>query len=126
MHRPVVLAVLALATTATAQFRVPPLLPLIPPPVSHPAYAAQPLMNPDGGAQASPARSGGGTTTAPAAPPMPDTNGPKLAGRDLKKAIDKVASLRWFDDLPSARAEAAARNQPILWIQALGDLEGFA
>ncbi len=45
---------------------------------------------------------------------------------DLRSALDKVSALTWFDDLPSARAQAAAHNKPILWIQALGDLEGFA
>jgi len=133
MHRPVVLAALALASAVAAQFpgQVPALLPLVPPPVSHPAYAAQPLIdtgNPGrlDGNQPGGTRTGGPTGPGNSAPPQPDTSGPKLAGRDLKKAVEKVASLRWFDDMPSARAEAAAHNKPILWIQALGDLEGFA
>jgi hypothetical protein len=58
--------------------------------------------------------------------PDPATVGPKLAGKDLKKAVGKVADLKWHGKLGAARADAAASDKPILWLYALGDLEGFA
>lgn len=121
-----VLAVVTLLGAAAAQGMPSPLpgLPMTPPPVDHPALAAQPLMQDD-----SPARGGGGGAAAPAkAQPMPDpaTVGPKLAGKDLKKAVGKVADLKWHGKLGAARADAAASDKPILWLYALGELEGFA
>lgn len=56
----------------------------------------------------------------------PSTRGEQLAGKDLARAIATVTSLPWFDDLDAARLESAATGKPILWLQALGDLEGFA
>lgn len=64
-------------------------------------------------------------TAQPVEPP-PETHGIKLAGKELKRAVKQVAALRWHDDLADARAEAAATGKPILWLQALGDLEGPA
>jgi hypothetical protein len=63
--------------------------------------------------------------TRPPVPP-PETHGVKVAGKDLKRAVKQVAALRWHDDLTDARAESAATGKPILWLQALGDLEGPA
>ena len=127
MQRPVVLAVLALAGAAAAQMRGPlPGLPMCPPPVPHPALAAQPLI--DNGSSMQPATPPPAMAAAGCPEPTgdPATSGPKLAGRDLKDAVKKVASLKWHEELGQARAQAAAYNKPILWIQALGDLEGFA
>ena len=123
-----VLAAVTLLGAAVAQGMPSPLpgLPMTPPPVDHPALAAQPLMQND-----RPAGGGGGGAATPAkgqAQPMPDpaTVGPKLAGKDLKKAVGKVADLKWHGKLGAARADAAASDKPILWLDALGDLEGFA
>lgn len=142
MKRPVLLAVLASASLALAQRAPLPGLPVVPPPVSHPALIAQPLID-----------SGGSQTSAPAAPKAPkakgkkapqkkapqkkgrskplidpDTVGVKIKGRALKAAVKKVAKLPWhsskeFEDM---RAESAATGKPILFLQALGDIDGFA
>ncbi len=139
MKRPVLLAVLASASLAIAQRAPLPGLPVVPPPVSHPALIAQPLID-----------SGGSQMSAPAAPKAPkakgngkkapqkkgrskplidpDTVGVKIKGRALKAAVKKVAKLPWhsskeFEDM---RAESAATGKPILFLQALGDIDGFA
>lgn len=65
------------------------------------------------------------TVAAPVVPP-PETHGVKVAGKDLKRAVKQIAALRWHDDLTAARTESAATGKPILWVQALGDLEGPA
>ena len=44
----------------------------------------------------------------------------------LKQAVATVTALEWFDDLAAAKARSAATGKPILWLQSLGDLEGFA
>ena len=105
-----------------------PGLPMIDPPVSHPALAAQPLIGSQSRTPASAASPADGPApkAVPAKPPEPETIGPKLAGKDLKKAIAVVGKLHWYDKLGEARVRAAASGKPILLIQALGDLEGFA
>lgn len=55
-----------------------------------------------------------------------DLQGPRLAGKALRKAVRQIAALPWHADLEDAIAAAAASGKPILWLQALGDLEGFA
>jgi hypothetical protein len=106
----------------------PPLLPLIPPPVDHPAYLGQPAMNP---AQPAPA------TPAAGAMPAPDEPDPavvrareflskRVKGKDLKRAVERVRKLRWLEHLYDAKAASAASGKPILWIQSLGDIDGFA
>lgn len=134
MHRPVILAVLACAGIASAQMRgsqMPAPLPGIPmtaPPVNHPALAAQPLFHgtsPQAGGSR-PATPPNGSPAEGGNTPEPATMGPQLAGRDLKKAVAKVNTLRWHENLTEARAQSAATGKPILWLQALGDLEGFA
>lgn len=120
-----------LAGTAVAQIRsgMPaplPGLPMVPPPVSHPALAAQPLIGgnePQSAPTPAPA-----PAAAPAPPPPrdPALAGPQVAGKDLKKAVKKVNALKWHEDLAEARVRSAAEGKPIVWIQALGDLEGFA
>ena len=52
--------------------------------------------------------------------------GPRLTGKDLKKAVKKVTALQWREKLADAKAESAATGKPILWVQALGELAGFA
>lgn len=129
-----------LAPFAAAQARAPlaipaplPGLPITAPPVDHPALAGQPLFGDNG-------RKGGGGGAAPAAPvppPVvvpppppkvdPDTSGKKRDGKDLKKAVAEVKkALKWYDSLGEAKAQSAATSKPILLLQALGDIDGFA
>lgn len=130
-------ALLLLAPFATAQLHsgMPsPLggIPMTPPPVDHPALGAQPLFGDPGRASPSP-------STSPAEPAEPakcgpackkevdpDTFGPKRIGADLKKAVVAVKALEWQRSLVDAKAMSAATGKPILWLQALGDIGGFA
>ena len=59
-------------------------------------------------------------------PVDPDTVGTKKAGRELKAAVTKVLKLGWNRTLGDAKARSAATGKPILWIQSLGDIGGFA
>lgn len=77
-----------------------------------------------GSASSSPSMPGGCSAAGPAADPA--TTGPQRTGKELSAAIATVTGLTWFDDLDEARLESAATGKPILWLQALGDLEGFA
>lgn len=76
----------------------------------------------------SPAR----TSPAPGAPCMPaeardpTTQGTQLEGKQLARAIASVTALPWFEDLDEARLESAASGKPVLWLQALGEIDGFA
>lgn len=129
------LAVAAMAMTllgvlpAVSRAQQPlPGIPMVP--VDHPALALQPTM---GGSQPntpasdpSPAGKKAGQPMAPKPPAEPETVGPKRAGKDLKKAVATVTKLHWHDKLGEARVRAAASGKPILFLQALGDLEGFA
>jgi hypothetical protein len=131
MKQPVVLAVLALAGVATAQIRGPlPGIPMTPPPVDHPALMNQPLFQPPKPAPApesEPAKEEKEEEPANKPKPVdPDTVGPKLAGKDLKKVVKKVAGLKWNENLLDARADSAGSGKPILMIQALGEIDGFA
>ncbi|MGE3173843.1 MAG: hypothetical protein AB7O97_14560 [Planctomycetota bacterium] len=74
---------------------------------------------------------------AAAAMGMPDLDGEALLRTDefrklrvpgavVEERVDRVAALDWQDDLFDARARSAATGRPILWVHALGDLEGFA
>lgn len=130
MNRPtlVACALLLLAPFARAQLRPLPGMPMVPPPVPHPALGAQPLFDGDGPKAPS---AGGGGPKQPGAmpkpqPPAPETVGAKLAGKDMKKAVAKVKALKWHESLAEAKAIAAATGKPILWLQALGDIDGFA
>ncbi|MFO1076922.1 MAG: hypothetical protein U1E73_04260 [Planctomycetota bacterium] len=138
MMRPVLFAALLLAGVATAQRGPLPGIPLVPPPVPHPALAAQPLIQPEA-AKPAPARPAPPPAAEPApptpaeptakpkpAPIDPDTMGPKASGKDLKKAVAKVTKLKWYDKPLEAEAMSAATGKPVLWLQALGDLDGFA
>ncbi len=118
----------ALSSALVAQHPLPG-LPMTAPPVDHPGLAAQPLFGSQPGNEASepsPAKKA-------KQPPMPtkppaalETTGPKRVGKELKSAVAAVNKLHWFDKLGDARVRAAASGKPILFIQALGDLEGFA
>ncbi len=114
-----------LAQFAPGQIHAPlPGIPMTPPPVDHPALAAQPLIGDHGSSSRStspPVTPADSMPPAPAADPA--TAGPRIAGKDLKKAVVKVAALKWCNSLGEARAQAAATGKPILWLQALGDID---
>jgi hypothetical protein len=129
MKQPVLLAVLALAGVASAQMRGPlPGIPMTPPPVDHPALGNQPFFqSPKSAPAPEPELAKDEEPANKPAPVDPDTVGPKLAGKDLKKVVAKVAALKWGESLLDARANSAASGKPILMIQALGsDIDGFA
>jgi len=96
-------------------------MPVVPPPVPHPALGA--LL---GGSRAPSPSVGCGAPVGPATPPPPETTGVQVTGKELKQAVAAVTALEWFDDLAAAKARSAAAGKPILLLQALGDLEGFA
>ncbi len=140
MKQPVVLAVLLLAGMAVAQGRgpqpqpqprppAPPQvrgIPMTPPPVNHPALAGQPLLQPDAPPRPAPAAPKPEEAAPKPKPIDPDTTGPKVGGKELKKVVMAVASLKWNEDLTEARADSAATGKPILLVQALGEIDGFA
>ena len=50
----------------------------------------------------------------------------QVSGEEVSRNVDKLLTeLRWHDDLASAQEEARTTGKPIVWIQALGDLDGF-
>jgi len=52
---------------------------------------------------------------------------PLLRGAELQRRIERsMRELAWQPTLAAARTEALRRSRPILWLQALGELEGFA
>lgn len=114
----------------------PPALPLIPPPVDHPAYLAQPLMQPPPKPSAAPAQmpdgecdpgAGGAPALDPAEERALEFRAVRVVGRDLKSAVQRVVDgLAWHENLLDARANAAATGKPLLWIKALGEIDGFA
>ncbi|HZN41992.1 MAG TPA: hypothetical protein VFD82_24535 [Planctomycetota bacterium] len=133
-------AILFLTVTATAQLRsggMAPLpgIPVTAPPIDHPALGAQPWFN-DAVAKSgsSPSDKVDEPDKEPGKRPGkncrcadPAVAGPKLAGRDLKKAVDAVAALKWHESLKVARTHAGVSGKPVLWLQALGkDIDGFA
>lgn len=136
MNRPTIVAsaLLLLAPFARAQLRPLPGMPMVSPPVPHPALGAQPPFDGDGPKAPSAGGGGGGGPAGPKQPgnvakpmpPAPETVGAKLAGKDMKKAVAKVKALKWHESLAEAKAIAAATGKPILWLQALGDIDGFA
>jgi hypothetical protein len=117
--------------TGIAVAQRPPLpgIPLVPPPVNHPGLINQPLFQPPARSPAAPRAPARGTKPAAAPEPDPvdpDTVGPKAAGKDLEREVAKVLALPWHTDLSVAKAASLATGKPILWIQALGDLNGYA
>lgn len=122
-------ALVLLAPFARAQLHPFPGMPMVSPPVPHPALGAQPLFDGDG--SRAPAGGGGGGAAAPGnvprpPAPEPETVGAKLAGKQMKQAVAKVKALKWHESLAEAKAVSAATGKPILWLQALGDIDGFA
>ena len=129
-----------LCTVAAAQRHLPPPgIPVVPPPVDHPAYLGQPLMplsngngtvgDPTPGDKSGGDRRSGGpdaTKPSPAEQRAQEFLEQRVEGRDLKKAVAAVKALKWYDDLPSALAQSAATGKPVLLLQALGDVDGFA
>ncbi|MCK5944940.1 MAG: hypothetical protein KAI24_23330 [Planctomycetes bacterium] len=115
---------LLLAGSLTAQRQRLPGLPIVPPPVDHPALAGQPLMGNNGDA-APKARGVRVKTTAKPMKADPSTSGVKVKGKDLKKAVQKVAALPWLK-LDRAKAESKKTGRPILLLQTLGEIDGFA
>lgn len=125
----------------------PAAIPVVAPPVDHPVYGGQPNF-PRGNGQTptpkpspnpgkGPRKGGPGGPAVPAAPGAPAVPsaeeeaakaflGERVAGRDLKKRVKEVRELGWVEDLDKARARAAAAGKPVFWVQALGDLDGFA
>lgn len=75
---------------------------------------------------AAPAAAQSPPAAGPAQAPPAVTAVPDVAGAALRQAVARVAALEWFDDLADAKARSASTGKPILWLQALGDLEGFA
>lgn len=128
--------------TAAAQrpghpWQPPRALPLIPPPVDHPALAAQPGMQKEQPKPpAMPATGSTDPSGCPGAPaPAPDPAAAaakafrevRIAGDELETAVQRVVKgLDWRSNQLDARATAAATDRPVLWVYALGDLEGFA
>lgn len=52
---------------------------------------------------------------------------PLLRGAELQRRVERATQeLVWQPTLAAARAEALRRGRPILWLQALGELDGFA
>jgi hypothetical protein len=96
----------------------------------HPGNVTQPLVD-QSGRQESPRPAPGGDPACEEMgprlpPPPPETTGAQLGGKDLKRAVAKVRKLQWHEDMVEARAQSAATGKPLLWLQSLGDLEGFA
>jgi len=130
MKQPVLLAVLALTSLAVAQ-RAPASGqwpgPIASVPVAHPPLANQPSFDClDIGQPAAPLAAKTAAAKLAPRPIDPNTQGAKVAGKELKQAVKKVAALRWHEDPVEARAESAATGKPMLWVYALGDLDGFA
>ena len=84
-----------------------------------PALAAQ-------GQETSP----GGWPKLEAAPTRPMSAGAfrklQVPGDVVAKRVKKLTTeLPWYKTLGGARAAGSAKGKPILWIQALGDVDGF-
>jgi hypothetical protein len=114
-----------LLAPSTAQLTPLPGIPIVPPPVPHPALAAQPLIGDDAPAKR-PAAKPVKVEAHKKAPVDPATRGVKKKGRDLKKAVKKVKELSWLKKLDAATATARASGKPVLLLQTLGDISGFA
>jgi hypothetical protein len=118
-------ALVAFATLLPAQRGPLPGLPMTAPPVNHPALLAQPTP-PSQRPTAAPTPVQ--PQPMPPKPPEPpaETRGVQKSGKDLKQAVAAVTKLNWHDSLAEARLQGGAHGKPILLLQALGDLEGFA
>src|SRR5262245_16741363 len=120
------------AVPAPAQQMPPPAMTMTPPPATPNTLAAM-LQTIAPAAAATPAANSTPDCPTPAAPVDPEVvaarafQQTRVAGRDLKSSVGRVlGGLDWREKLEDARATAAATGKPILWIQSLGDLDGFA
>lgn len=53
-------------------------------------------------------------------------NRTKIEGKELKTRVDRVLKqLHWNETLEAAAVEACASDKPIVWVQMLGDVDGF-
>ncbi len=117
---------------------VPHALPLIPPPVDHPAALGQPLWPSSTAsqpasaestqpAQGAPTAAGGKAPCDPAVARAEAFRSKRVDGDELAGAVRHVLDgLDWQENLLDARAIAASTGKPLLWFAALGDLDGFA
>ena len=123
---PFVAASLLLLGTLAAQRGPLPGMPLVPPPVPHPALAGQPLMN--GNGEMAKAMLAAVTVRDAEQPPKPDpaTSGVKVSGAALKRAVAKVKKMSWHESFRECELNARSTGKPILYLQTLGDLTGFA
>jgi len=110
---------LAFAGSLSAQMPRLPGLPVVSPPVDHPALAGQPLMG-------SNAASVSGSRSVKRVRRDPSTSGVKIEGKALKKAVAKVKALPWHKKLSAAKWQAQKSGKPILLLQTLGDIGGYA
>jgi hypothetical protein len=56
----------------------------------------------------------------PAAPPAP-----KIPSEVVEKQVNKLTrKVHWYDSLDEAREKAKKENKLVLWLHALGDLDG--
>ena len=116
--------VLVLPGVLVAQRPPFPGIPLTPPPVDHPGLANQPFFQrPKDNAPVP----GAVPAVVPVPKPIdPETAGPQRAGKDLAAAVAKVLALPWNSTMAAAMTQSAATGKPILWLQALGQLDGNA
>lgn len=50
----------------------------------------------------------------------------KVSGEQVAKNVRKLTKeLKWYKNLGSALAAGRREGKPVVWIQALGDLDGF-
>lgn len=102
-------------------------MPVVPPAIEHPGLINQPSWQPSH-ASAAVLTAPVAVVVPPAVPEGPDpaTVGAKVHGKDLAKAVKQVKKLTWHDRLDEACTEALQEGKPVLWIQGLGELDGFA
>lgn len=49
----------------------------------------------------------------------------RVPGEQVAHNVDKLRELRWHGSLGSALQSGKTKDRPVVWIQALGDLDGF-
>jgi hypothetical protein len=50
----------------------------------------------------------------------------RVPGEQVEQNVEKLVSeLRWYSNLRAARAAGKAKDKPVVWIQALGEIDGF-
>jgi len=116
-------ASLIFAGSLTAQLQRLPGIPIVPPPVNHPALVGQPLIDTE---TARPRPRNVKVKTPKAVKPDPSTSGVKVKGKALKSAVAKVKALPWNTKLTDALSKARKSGKPVLLLQTLGDIGGYA